>query len=119
MEDDSIDSWTRSQSPSNWMQGLMDEIQKGIEAGWDRHRTVIEQTSKRLAATLIETGLWSHAGQTMIRNWTAREFRHVTRLDELVCDQCGPLNGNIFSGASNGPPVHPRCRCVAVPVETG
>lgn len=60
----------------------MDEIQKGIEAGWDRHRLAMEQTSKRLAATLIETGLWSHANQTMMRNWTAREFRHVTRQDE-------------------------------------
>ena len=106
-------------SPSIWMRGLMDEIRKGIEAGWDRHRTVTEQESRRLAATAIETGLWSHANTTVLRNWTAREFRHITRQDEKVCEICGPRDGVIFSGVSNGPPLHPRCRCVAVPVLTG
>ena len=29
-------------------------------------------------ATAIETGLWIHSISTLINNWTAREFRHVT-----------------------------------------
>ena len=56
------------------MQGFICEIQKGIEAGWDRHRSATEQTSRRLAATAIETVLWSDAAQTLISNWKAREF---------------------------------------------
>ena len=119
MDDVLMAEWFERRSPSKWMKGLMAEVRKGIEAGWDRHRSVTGQTSKRIAAIAIETGLWSHANRTMVANWTAREFRHVTRQDELVCDRCGPLNGNIFSGASNGPPVHPRCRCIAVPVPAG
>ena len=102
------------------MQGLMGEIRKGIEAGWDRHRSMTEQASKRLAATAIETGLWSHSTRTLINNWTAREFRHVTRQDERVCSICGPLEGKTFSGASNATaPAHPRCRCICVPVPAG
>lgn len=40
-----------------------------------------------------------------------------TSLDELVCDECGPLDGEIVdieSNFSNGllvPPAHPNCRC--------
>jgi len=119
MDGTTMAQWFERKSPSRWMQGVIDEIQRGIEAGWDRHRSATEQVSKRLAATAIETALWSHSGKTLIQNWTAREFRHVTRQDEMVCDRCRPRHGEIFSGASNGPPVHPRCRCIAVPVSTG
>jgi len=119
MDGTSMADWFKRRSPSKWMQGLMDEVRKGIDAGWERQRNVVGQVTKRIAAIALETGLWSHANRTMANNWTAREFRHVTRQDEMVCDRCRPLNGNIFSGASNGPPVHPRCRCIAVPVSTG
>lgn len=119
MDGTSMAEWFKRESPSKWMEGLIREVQKGIEAGWDRHRAATEQASRRLAATAIETGLWSHSTNTMINNWTAREFRHVTRQDEKVCEICGPRDGVIFSGASNGPPLHPRCRCIAVPAQTG
>ena len=119
MDGTPMSEWFKRRSPSKWMQGLIREVQKGIEAGWDRHRSATEQMSRRLAATAIETGLWSHSANTLISNWTAREFRHVTRQDELVCEICGPRDGQIFSGASNGPPLHPRCRCIAVPVRSG
>ena len=119
MDGTPMSQWFERQSPSKWMQGLIREVQKGIEAGWDRHRSATEQATRRLAATAIETGLWSHTSNTLINNWTATEFRHVTRNDEKVCEICGPRDGAIFSGASNGPPLHPRCRCIAVPVQTG
>ena len=119
MDGTTMAKWFERKSPSKWMQGMISEIQKGIEAGWDRHRSTTEQTSRRLAATAIETGLWSHSGNTLLNNWTAKEFRHVTRQDEKVCETCGPRDGQIFSGASNGPPLHPRCRCIAVPVSSG
>ena len=101
------------------MQGAIREVQKDIEAGWERHRSATEQAMRRLAATAIKTGLWSHTANTLINNWTAKEFRHITRQDEMVCELCRPKHNQIFSGASNGPPVHPRCRCIAVPAQTG
>ena len=119
MDGTTMAEWFRRQSPSEWMQGLIGEVQKGIEAGWERHRSATEQASRRLAATAIETALWSHAAVTMLRNWTAPEFRHVTRQDELVCERCGPLNGRIFRNPDQAPPVHPRCRCIAIPAPAG
>ena len=119
MDGTTMAEWFKRESPSKWMEGLIREVQKGIEAGWDRHRSATEQASRRLAATAIETGLWSHSTTTLINNWTAREFRHVTRQDEKVCEICGPRDGVIFSGASNGPPLHPRCRCIAIPAPAG
>lgn len=116
MDGTTMATWFKRKSPSRWMDGIISEIRKGIEAGWERHRIATEQASRCLAATAIEIGFWSHARATLIANWTAREFRHVTRADETVCEICGPRNGVIFSGASNGPPLHPRCRCIAVPV---
>ena len=115
MDGTTMAEWFKRESPSKWMEGLIREVQKGIEAGWDRHRSATEQASRRLAATAIETGLWSHSTTMLINNWTAKEFVHITRRDELVCEICGPRDGQIFSGASNGPPLHPRCRCVAKP----
>ena len=111
MDGTSMADWFKRRSPSKWMQGLMDEARKGIDAGWERQRNVVGQITKRIAAIALETGLWSHANRTMVNNWTAREFRHVTRQDEKVCNICGPRDGKVFSGASNGPPLHPRCRC--------
>ena len=86
-------------------------VAKGIEAGWERHRSATEQASRRLAAhrnRFVEP--CRHADSKLDR----KGFRHVTRRDELVCELCGPRDGQIFSGASNGPPVHPRCLSVAV-----
>ena len=59
MDGTTMAEWFKRESPSKWMQGLIREVQKGIEAGWDRHRSATEQASRRLAATAIETGLWS------------------------------------------------------------
>ena len=119
MDGTTMAEWFRTASASKWMQGLIGEVQKGIEAGWERHRSATEQASRRLAATAIETALWSHAAVTMLRNWTAKEFRYVCRLDERSCERCNSRHGEIFSNASKAPPSHPRCRCIAVPVQAG
>ena len=88
MDGTTMAEWFKRESPSKWMDGLIREVEKGIEAGWERHRSATEQASRRLAATAIETGLWSHSTATMLNNWTAKEFRHVTRQDEKVCEIC-------------------------------
>ena len=107
MDGTTMAEWFKRESPSKWMQGLIDEVQKGIEAGWERHRSATEQASRRLAATAIETALWSHAGLTLLRNWTAKEFRHVTRKDELVCERCGPLERPDLSQPRPSPTCSP------------
>lgn len=42
---------------------------------------------------------------------------HLTAGDARVCPQCAPLNGKRYDleSAENMIPVHPQCRCVAIP----
>ena len=43
--------------------------------------------------------------------WT----RWVTRTDERVCPECGPLDGAVWEeGAGVAPPLHVNCRCARV-----
>ena len=37
----------KRESPSKWMEGVIREVQKGIEAGWGRHRSATEQVLKK------------------------------------------------------------------------
>ena len=115
MDGTTITTWLERHSPSQWMRGLMDAVRQGIDDGWTRHRAATSTTLERLTATLVETSTWSAANQRLTTAWTATEHRWITREDEKVCSICAPLDGTIFSGASNGPPAHPRCRCVALP----
>ncbi len=42
-------------------------------------------------------------------------FRWDAELDERTCEECERLNGSVVPadiGWTNGPPVHPRCRCL-------
>ena len=120
LERASIDGHTlaayfRRRSPSLFMGALMDQLRKGIEAGWTRHRASTAAAAQRLVATVAETAVWSGSGIQMAAAWNVSEFIFYTRLDEKVCKICGPKHGTRYSGASNGPPAHPRCRCVGLP----
>lgn len=118
MDDRSMWEWFERASPSPWMRSLMDAAKKAIDDGWTRHREALRGTVENTVATATETGLLSNANQSLMANWTAREFIWHTRADELVCPICAPKQGTVYSGASNGPPsaAHPRCRCVGVAV---
>ena len=115
MDGRSMAAWFKRASPSPWMQGVMRELRKGIEAGWARHRAATATSVQRLVQIAAETATWSAANQQMAAAWTATELVWVTRRDEKVCPVCGPRDGRRYSGASNGPPAHPRCRCVGLP----
>ena len=39
MDGTTLVEWFKGESPARWMEGLIREVQKGIEAGWDRHRS--------------------------------------------------------------------------------
>lgn len=45
------------------------------------------------------------------------QAEHLTAGDARVCPKCAPLNGKIYKldEAENIIPVHPQCRCVAIP----
>ena len=85
MDGTTMAEWFKRESPSKWMEGLIREVQKGIEAGWDRHRSATEQASRRLAATAIETGvvvaLHHHADQQLDRQRVSA--RHPPRRESL------------------------------------
>ena len=39
MDGTTLAEWFKGESPARWMKGLIREVQKGIEAGWDSHRS--------------------------------------------------------------------------------
>jgi len=40
----------------------------------------------------------------------------ITAEDERVCDECGPMHGNIYSADNVPDIVHPNCRCTFKPI---
>ena len=46
MDGTTMAEWFKRESPSKWMEGVIREVQKGIEAGWERHRSATEQELK-------------------------------------------------------------------------
>ena len=119
MDGTTMAEWFRRASPSPWMRGLMDEIQRGIEAGWERHRSATEQATRRLAATAIERGCGRTAPRRCLTTGPPANLGTSPARMSAPASRCNSRDGEIFSGASNGPPEHPRCRCVAAPANTG
>ena len=115
----SFAAWLRRASPSPWMAGLMRVIRKEIDDGWDRYRAATGKSMEALMVTVAESSVWSAANGQMIRTWTAREFTWQSKQDEMVCEQCRPLDQVVFPRSGRKPPAHPRCRCVALPANTG
>ena len=59
-----------------------------------------------------ETGFWTwiETDASMVEPvvWT----RWITRADERVCPECGPLDGQLWEdGSGPRPPLHVDCRC--------
>lgn len=69
---------------------------------------VTEVTRASSEATNMHQRMLAAEGIYMRRVW-------ITMHDELVCQICGPLNGQPeevwFARFPDGPPAHPRCRC--------
>ena len=115
MDGTSMTEWFRRESPSRWMRGVIDELRKGIQAGWEATRLVAMDAVSRLVTTAVESGLWSSGNGTLQRNWRNGDLTWYTRQDERVCPICRPLNGESVTVIGRRPPAHPRCRCVALP----
>lgn len=65
-------------------------------------------------ANIQEYMNWQVLGIEVVAEWS-------TAGDERVCDQCAGLHGNRYTlkEIEHMIPVHPNCRCIAVPVERG
>jgi SPP1 gp7 family putative phage head morphogenesis protein len=75
-------------------------------------------SSKRLAYT-EDTFLVNEALQAVTG---AKYYRYITAGDDRVCETCQALSGMRFAYADrvvglNYPPMHPWCRCIALPEE--
>ena len=46
-----------------------------------------------------------------------KRVRWQTKEDERVCEECGPLNGQIFAVEDAPMPPHWGCRCVLIPLK--
>jgi len=81
--------------------------------------------AQRRAQTLARTEIIRAHHQAMVReyrNWQMDNVfvrsEWVTSQDTRVCDRCASLEGNIYTLAEveNLIPLHPNCRCIALPV---
>ena len=113
----------------DWEPGAGDDaIQEYLDQNWDDHKA----EARLLTSDFCEVSFQDVAGfdPTTIGEKKLFTFKAVcTALRDYTATHPKPhkvkageqrtLNGRIFSGASNGPPVHPRCRCIALPVSTG
>ena len=63
-------------------------------------------------ATSQEYRNWDVEGVTVMAEW-------VTAGDDRVCDECQPMEGKVFTldEIEGMIPMHPRCRCVALPID--
>jgi hypothetical protein len=66
---------------------------------------VTEVTGASVRGELAFAEQLRQEGVQMVATW-------VTNRDDLVCPQCGPLDGKVRGdGWQEPPPKHPRCRC--------
>lgn len=79
------------------------------------HRFAVSQSD---ANRLARTELSYIQNQAAVRGYMEAGYTHykfITAIDKRMCDECGSLNGRIFSfdeaqPGVNLPPIHPNCR---------
>lgn len=77
------------------------------------------EAEKFHATTLIHTEVAHARSMSDARAYEeigAEYYRYMATLDEVTCDVCGPLDGQVFrlderAEGKNYPVMHPRCRC--------
>ncbi len=82
--------------------------------------------AQRRAQTLARTEIiraHHQANMQEYKNWQADGFQiqaeFITAGDDRVCDECAGYHGNRYElkVVENLIPIHPNCRCIAIPVE--
>ena len=92
--------------------GITDSLGRYIPA--ERRAMILARTETIRAHHAANIGEYKAAGILGIKI----QAEHVTANDNRVCPLCEPLEGEIYTieEAETAIPVHPQCRCVAVPV---
>jgi SPP1 gp7 family putative phage head morphogenesis protein len=99
-----ISAWIESGQP-------LDDLTAQLEPMFGPTRSeLIASTEVTRAFQEGNVAAWRESG--VVDGWT-----FMTAVDELVCPECGPLNGRTYplDDADHQPPRHPRCRCFSRP----
>ena len=100
---ETIASHFKRRSPSKWMRNLFGQGRQQVEAQ---------------VRAAIASGVWAIAGDIQQFSWDApAKWQWITKEDEKVCSQCGPLHEVIFDAAQEK--AHWACRCECVPAPAG
>lgn len=106
-------------------------LANGLSAGWNPNRLAkeiynsIEKIGKQRSRLLARTEIIRAHHKAAIQEYRDAELEGVvveaewaTAGDDRVCPRCKPLNGKFFSlnEIENLIPLHPLCRCAALPV---
>lgn len=121
--------WThKRQLVQTLTNGLIDCVATGVS-----HDTVVKMvmgkmgTSYNNASRLVRTELSHIYNQATFDKYSEagiEQYRFLTAQDERTCEQCSPLNMQVFNMEDaevgvNYPPLHPNCRCTVLAVLTG
>ena len=90
-------------SPSKWMRNLFSQARQQVEAQ---------------VRAAIASGVWAIAGDIHQFAWEdPARWQCITKEDEKVCSQCGPLHEVIFDAPQQK--AHWSCRCECLPAAAG
>lgn len=108
---------------------LVDQLNKIILNGVASGRTVTEMAVRldrimgdglKNAYRLIRSETMHFLNESALMAYKdkgVKQVEYLTAKDEDVCDQCGPLNEQVFDiGKEPILPLHPYCRCTYIPV---
>lgn len=112
-----------------WRIVLNNELKKGFIKGdsvldllksIDKKYEAMEKILERLCVTET-TATSSLAKKEIFKKMGVEKYRFHTVPDERRCEQCGSMDGKIFPMSAyeigvTASPLHPRCRCTAVPI---
>lgn len=112
-----ITDTTRTQTQEavvNWIQSgaPLDALEQAIAGIFGESRAF------RIATTEA-TRIFAEANSEVWRSTGfVSQMRFNTAADDLVCPQCGPLDGELFDvdDTEHTPPIHVNCRCWLSPV---
>lgn len=114
---------------------FIEKVQRTITDGITAGQSVNRMADKLLDFVAVEGTGQRYIAERLVRTETAHfmaegqlaaykeagieKYQFVAAFDEHTCDQCGGLDGEIFSASEalageNYPPIHANCRCTTV-----